>query len=87
MRSIKVGKTYKILRISLGSMENISYLCSRFNNKTYFNMSHFAVMVIGDNVEEQLAPYDENIEVEPYFSREVSEKDKQWVVDYAKGTG
>ena len=50
-------------------------------------MSHFAVMVIGDNVEEQLAPYDENIEVEPYFSREVSEKDKQWVVDYAKGTG
>lgn len=50
-------------------------------------MSHFAVMVIGDNVEEQLAPYDENIEVEPYFSREVSEKDKQWVVDYARGKG
>lgn len=27
-------------------------------------MSHFSVMVIGDNVEEQLAPYNENLEVE-----------------------
>lgn len=29
-------------------------------------MSHFTVMVIGDNPEEQLAPYDENIEVPTY---------------------
>ena len=29
-------------------------------------MSHFTVLVVGDNAEEQLAPYDENIEVEPY---------------------
>lgn len=29
-------------------------------------MSHFAVLVIGDNVEGQLAPYDENTEVDPY---------------------
>lgn len=32
-------------------------------------MSHFAVLVIGDNIEEQLAPYDENIEV-PEYARE-----------------
>ncbi len=31
-------------------------------------MSHFAVIVIGDNIEEQLAPYDENTEVEPYWT-------------------
>ena len=30
-------------------------------------MSHFKVLVIGENVEEQLAPYDENLEVEPYI--------------------
>jgi hypothetical protein len=29
-------------------------------------MSHFTVLVIGEDVEEQLAPYDENISVEPY---------------------
>lgn len=33
-------------------------------------MSHFVVFVIGDDVEKQLAPYDESIEVEPYFSPE-----------------
>lgn len=31
-------------------------------------MSHFTVLVIGENPEEQLAPFDENIEVEPYLS-------------------
>lgn len=30
-------------------------------------MSHFSVLVIGPDPEEQLAPYDENIEVAPYF--------------------
>jgi hypothetical protein len=29
-------------------------------------MSHFTVLVIGENAEEQLKPYDENTEVEPY---------------------
>ena len=29
-------------------------------------MSHFTVLVIGDDIEKQLAPYDENIHVEPY---------------------
>jgi len=29
-------------------------------------MSHFAVMVIGDNVEEQLEKYNANIEVDEY---------------------
>ena len=29
-------------------------------------MSHFTVLVIGENVDEQLAPYDENLEVEGY---------------------
>ena len=30
-------------------------------------MSHFTVLVFGDDVENLLAPYDENIEVEPYI--------------------
>lgn len=30
-------------------------------------MSHFTVIVFGDDVEGQLAPYDENIQVEPHF--------------------
>ena len=30
-------------------------------------MTHFAVLVVGDNVEEQMAPYDENLEVDPYI--------------------
>ena len=29
-------------------------------------MSHYTVLVIGDNIEDKLAPYDENIEVAPY---------------------
>ena len=32
-------------------------------------MSHFTVLVIGDKIEEQLAPYDENMEMEPYKRR------------------
>lgn len=38
-------------------------------------MSHFAVMVIGENPEEQLAPYDENIEVPQYCAEEISEEE------------
>lgn len=29
-------------------------------------MSHYKVLVIGDNIDDQLAPYDENLEVEAY---------------------
>ena len=29
-------------------------------------MSHFAVLVIGDDIEEQLAKYDENLEMPRY---------------------
>ena len=36
-------------------------------------MSHFTVLVLGDNVDEQLAPYDENLQVEPYLDTEEDE--------------
>ena len=39
-------------------------------------------MVIGSNVEEQLAPYDENIEVPEYRSGDVTEEDKQEMLKY-----
>lgn len=45
-------------------------------------MSHFAVMVIGSDVEEQLAPYDENIEVPEYRRSDVTEEDKQEMLQY-----
>lgn len=45
-------------------------------------MSHFVVMVIGDNPEQQLAPYAENLEVPEYLVEEVSEHDKQRMLDY-----
>lgn len=32
-------------------------------------MSHYTVLITGDDVEDQLAPFDENTEVEPYKSR------------------
>lgn len=41
-------------------------------------MSHYAVIVIGENVDEQLAPYDENIEVDPYWEDECSTPIKFW---------
>lgn len=47
-------------------------------------MSHFTVMVIGDDPEEQLAPYCENEEVDEYCVREVSETNKQRMLDYYK---
>jgi hypothetical protein len=47
-------------------------------------MSHFTVMVIGDNPEEQLAPYDENIQTAPRDKGEVSEEDKQRMIDHYK---
>lgn len=38
-------------------------------------MSHFTVLVIGGNVDEQLAPYDEDIRVEDYSNGIVSDDD------------
>jgi hypothetical protein len=40
-------------------------------------MSHFTVLVIGENPEDQLAPYCENIEVAPYNKEVVSDEDIQ----------
>lgn len=47
-------------------------------------MSHFVVMVIGDNPGNQLEPFDENIEVDEYERRIVSEEDKKEMLDYYK---
>lgn len=50
-------------------------------------MSHFTVMVIGSNPEEQLAPYDENIKLEtPVVTGEVSDEEKNSMIDYYKKT-
>lgn len=45
-------------------------------------MSHYAVLVIGNDPEWQLAPFDEDLEVEPYIAEEVTEDDKQRMLDY-----
>ncbi len=45
-------------------------------------MSHFAVMVIGGDVEEQLSKYDENLEAEEYYKGEVSEDEQKMMLDY-----
>jgi len=50
-------------------------------------MSHFTVMVIGNNPEEQLAPYDEGINMTPYVDGEMSDEDKQRMIDYYKKSG
>lgn len=53
-------------------------------------MSHFTVAVITakkENLEEMLAPYDENLEVEPYIERtkkEIIEKERKWKEDFFK---
>jgi hypothetical protein len=47
-------------------------------------MSHFTVLVIGEDVEKLLAPYDENLEVEPYKNY-LSDRDIERIVGhYAK---
>jgi hypothetical protein len=38
-------------------------------------MSHFPVLIIGDNIDEQLAPFDENLDVEPYLDS----LDGEWI--------
>lgn len=45
-------------------------------------MSHFTVLVIGDDAEGQLAPFDENIEVEEYLVGTVSQEDKKRFLQY-----
>ena len=40
-------------------------------------MSHYTVLVIGDDIEGQLAPFDENIDVPEYCSGEVSLEDQK----------
>ena len=45
-------------------------------------MSHFLTMIIGDDPEKQLAPFDENLDVPEYYSEDVSEKDKQGMMAY-----
>ena len=47
-------------------------------------MSHFTVIVIGDNIEEQLSPFDENLEL-PLRKRDaLTEADKTSMVDWYK---
>lgn len=53
-------------------------------------MSHFTVAVITakkEKLEEMLAPYDEELEVEPYIERtkkEIIEKARKWKEDFFK---
>lgn len=44
-------------------------------------MSHFTVMVVGENIEDILAPYDENMEVEEYIDRTKEDIHKEFI-DY-----
>jgi hypothetical protein len=41
-------------------------------------MSHFVVLVVGDDIEEQLAPYDENLTVEPYVEAPSTDPEYGW---------
>lgn len=50
-------------------------------------MSHYAVLVIGENPESQLEPFDENIEVEPYLVGDVDEADKQRMLYFYERNG
>ena len=47
-------------------------------------MSHFTVLVIGDDVETQLAKYNENNETEPRVDCEVSDEEKERFLEYYK---
>lgn len=52
-------------------------------------MSHFSVLIIGDNVDEQLAPYNESIKVAPYVEYTKEELIKKWreeIQEYERGT-
>jgi hypothetical protein len=45
-------------------------------------MSHFTVLIIGPNPEAQLAPFDENLDTPEYCKGEVSEENKNRMVEY-----
>lgn len=45
-------------------------------------MSHFAVIIIGENPEEQIAPYSERIEVEKYKTGDVTDEERKSFSDY-----
>ena len=47
-------------------------------------MSHFALMVIGENHEEQLAPYSEHIETAPRVEGDVSDEEIQRMIYFYK---
>ncbi len=47
-------------------------------------MTHFKVLVIGEDADEQLEKYDEHIVVPEYKVRDLTDKDKQSVIDYYK---
>ena len=40
-------------------------------------MSHFSVLILGENIEVKLAPYDENLEVSPYIWQAKAELEKE----------
>lgn len=45
-------------------------------------MSHYIVMVIGDEPDNQLAPFDKNLDAEIYCAEELSDEDKQQMLDF-----
>ena len=49
-------------------------------------MSHFTVLIIGEDIEGKLAPYDENQEVTPYIDlkREELERERKEMIEEAK---
>ena len=47
-------------------------------------MSHFTVMVVGENIDEQLAPFDENIKMEPYVDNILEEDQKKDFIGFCK---
>lgn len=50
-------------------------------------MSHFTCLVIGENPEEMLEPFDEGLEVDEYCVGEVSEETKKGFIDYLTENG
>lgn len=49
-------------------------------------MSHFAVLIVGDDIEEKLAPYDENMEYKGVITKEeLIAKGKKSIKDYVHG--
>lgn len=48
---------------------------------------HYLVMVIGDNVDSQLEPYYQDLDVEEYLVGEVCESDKEWMLEFYANRG